>query len=292
MNTSSKLILGTVQFGLNYGINNYDGKVNKEEAYKILDLAGKNDISALDTAAVYGNSESVIGSYLNGSNNKFKLITKLASHDSDWKTSLNQSLKRLKSKKVETVLFHSYKMYRMMRALDSYQDLLSLKGKVYSNLGVSVYSNDEMNELLNDDTINIVQAPFNLLDNESKKGDILKKFKDQGKTVHVRSTFLQGLFFMKKNHLPADLQSLGVYLDKLRKIASAAHCPLGELAIKYVLSKEYIDGVLIGVDSVQQLELNLEWSSGNIDSNFFDEIDNISVEDVNLLNPSTWNLKK
>ena len=79
---SNKLILGTVQFGLNYGINNLGGKISPTEANRILHYAHKNDISILDTASAYGNSEVVIGEFLSQNENiEFDIITKLKFSD-------------------------------------------------------------------------------------------------------------------------------------------------------------------------------------------------------------------
>ncbi len=56
-NLLSKISLGTVQFGMDYGIANVRGKVDKEEVFKIMDLASSKKIGFLDTAYSYGESE-------------------------------------------------------------------------------------------------------------------------------------------------------------------------------------------------------------------------------------------
>jgi aryl-alcohol dehydrogenase-like predicted oxidoreductase len=60
----SKLILGTVQFGLEYGVNNQKGIPSSNEIKKILDFAFKRKINILDTAEAYGNSQERIGEYI------------------------------------------------------------------------------------------------------------------------------------------------------------------------------------------------------------------------------------
>ena len=64
MDSSTKLILGTVQFGLNYGVNNQSGQVSKESVETILSLAGNKGIKILDTSSAYGASEKVLGEVL------------------------------------------------------------------------------------------------------------------------------------------------------------------------------------------------------------------------------------
>lgn len=288
----NKLILGTAQFGMDYGINNNQGKISINDVNQILDIACKNEIEMLDTAAVYGNSEKVIGAYHN-SNCKFKVITKLASNTiADWEKILNESLKSLDVEKVDTLLFHSFESYKSLRSTKLYSNLLSYKGKYFSNLGVSVYTNNELNLLKEDDTINLIQSPFNVLDNELKRRTIFLELKNAGKKIYTRSVFLQGLFFMNEQSIPKSLNAILPFINRLKNIALSKKKHIGELALQYALSKDYIDGVLIGVDSVEQLKLNLEWASNIPSTKFFEEIDRINVDNDNLLNPSLWHLQK
>ena len=75
----SKLVLGTVQFGLNYGIANTDGKPAPERVRQILQTAYDNGIRTLDTAAAYGESETVLGTELKnlGLLDKMKIVSKV-----------------------------------------------------------------------------------------------------------------------------------------------------------------------------------------------------------------------
>ena len=59
----SKIALGTVQFGLNYGISNTNGQVPPEEIARILDYCKLNGIDTLDTAQGYGESEKVLSQF-------------------------------------------------------------------------------------------------------------------------------------------------------------------------------------------------------------------------------------
>ena len=102
-----KLTIGTVQFGLNYGINNKSGIVNQNEVKKILDFAFENNIKSLDTAQSYGNSEKIIGLY---GANRFKIISKLKSgiQIEDVENSIIKSCKNLKCLSIDGVLFHDF----------------------------------------------------------------------------------------------------------------------------------------------------------------------------------------
>ena len=284
----SKIILGTVQFGLDYGISNTFGKTPIEEVHRILDYAYYKGIITLDTASGYGNSEEIIGNYLtNNPLKKFEVITKIHSLDISLEKQLKESLIRLKLEKVEVLMLHSFELY------ENFKSQLSLfcrenKGKYFNELGVSVYTNEEIEVINLNPIIDRIQTPFNLLDNELKRGVIYKEIKSKGKIVDVRSVFLQGLFFKESNELPVNLKSLKEPLEKLKKIAKTKSLRIEELAIGYVFSMEFIDNFLIGVNSLDQLKKNLDFLTNPISKQVVDEINAISIQNSNLLNPSLW----
>ncbi len=285
---TSKLILGTVQFGLDYGINNKNGKVSGEEAFNILNYAWQNGITHIDTAAAYGNSEEVIGEFSRTfPNARFDIITKLAK-ETAWKDALPLSLTALKTGKVDTLLFHSFGAYKLAKSNNEFSELSLAKGEFFTKLGVSVYTNEELKEVAKDKMVEIIQLPFNLLDNENLRGEAIRFAKDEGKTIHTRSVFLQGLFFKSIDSLPFKLAGLAPELKRLNEIAKSANLSIGELALMYALSKEYVDGVLIGTDSVEQLATNLKWAKSPFSEESVIEIEKINVKNLDLINPSLW----
>lgn len=288
-----KLILGTVQFGLPYGINNGFGKPDQHEVNSILDFAFQSGIRLLDTAEAYGDSQEVIGMYHQQSANKFEIITKFSSKRADLPVQLKERIKRdLETLQVDSLysyMFHSFSDFKSY--FKTFQGELSeLKEKgLVKKVGVSVYTNQEIEELLMVDAVDLIQLPFNLLDNNTQRAAMIKKMKDHGKEVHTRSAFLQGLFFMNTNQLPGNLTSLKPYLEKLGSIASAHTVNLNDLSLAYVYQQENIDMVLIGVDSTDQLKRNILSLSTNLTKEIVDQIDLIDVSDTTLLNPSNWN---
>lgn len=283
-----KIILGTVQFGLNYGISNSKGQVTKSEVFKILKTAQDAGVQCLDTAAAYGDSEQRIGEYHRKSNVEFKVITKFHTQSNlNVAEQINDALTRLNKTSLEVVLYHSFKDYRQY--LQDLEVLVQLKreGKI-GKIGVSVYSNEEIDFLLNDDSIEVIQLPFNLLDNDTQRGDVLKKAKGRGKVIHIRSVFLQGLFFKDLNELPEALYPLKNYLTELMRIASDAKLTIAELALNYTLAQTYIDGVLIGVDSEDQLIENLRALKKPLSEQIIQQINALRVTDTDLLNPVNW----
>jgi len=282
----NRIILGTVQFGMPYGINNLKGKISEHEVFKILDFAFKNNIKTIDTASGYGSSEDIIGKYfLKYPENSFKVITKLNLKKSNFQTSLKESLNRLKIKKIDILLFHSLKDYKKHKLKINFK----FYKKYYNKLGVSVYENNEINELKNDKNIQIIQAPFNLLDNENKRGELYRELLNKGIELHTRSVFLQGLFFKPLKSFPNKLDGLIGDIEKLNSICITNKFSMSELAIKYVLSKKYINQLIIGVDSLQHLKENFKnLNNRAIDLNLIKEIDSILIKDSSLLNPVNW----
>jgi aryl-alcohol dehydrogenase-like predicted oxidoreductase len=287
----SKLILGTVQFGLDYGINNNTGKVDSAEVKSILDIAFQSNIMLLDTAEAYGNAQEVIGQYHTGSKHKFNIITKFSSSRKDLPFELNKridyDLKALNVEKLYCYMFHSYQDFKAY--YPQYEkEIGRLKAKsVIARIGVSLYSNEELEDLLNYD-IDLIQLPFNLLDNKQHRFSAINKAKQKGIEVHTRSAFLQGLFFKDIKSLPPRLKDLESHLLQINRIASSHNLDMNDLALGYTIQQDYIDRVLIGVDSAAQLQQNMQSTQKRITDDVVEEIDQIKVEHIHLLNPSNW----
>jgi aryl-alcohol dehydrogenase-like predicted oxidoreductase len=288
---NNKIILGTVQFGLNYGINNNTGQISKNEVYDILDLCSVFKINTLDTAAAYGNSEERIGNYLQlkNTNHKFRIITKFSLNNGlSLIQSLNHSLKRLKLSQLDTIMFHNIDDFKRT-SLSELKKLLDFKGEKYLNLGISLYDNEQIDEVCELGLFNIIQLPFNVLDNHNLRGELLHKLNRKGIETHTRSVFLQGLFFMEISNIPNKLTPLKKHLTALNEIANDFKISKEAIALHYAINKSYISGVLMGVDTLNHLKTNLSTLSINVPQEVFKAIDNINVEPIELLNPTTWN---
>lgn len=277
-----------MQFGLNYGINNLNGKVSENEVLEILEYASANSITILDTASAYGNSEEIIGKFLGKNPNRFNVITKVKlENGNSFEKALDKCLNNLKLNKVEYIMFHSFQDYlKIKNEISSINQ--KLKGIKYDKIGVSIYENEEIEIVSNDTNIDLIQVPFNLFDNDFQKGELLKKAKIRGKIIHARSIFLQGLFYKNVIDLPRNLQKLSNDLQIIHELAEENNLSISELSIKYVMAKSYIDGVLFGVDTLDQLKSNIKNSKGTLDEFIESKIDNINIIETELLNPSKW----
>lgn len=284
-----KIILGTVQMGLDYGINNASGKISFEDSFKILQKAFDLGIETLDTAEGYGNAHQVIGNFhkMNPAV-KFKVITKVphAVKGSEIADKVNTYIKDLNVDYLEVLMFHSFDSYDKNKGVFSVLNNLKRQG-VIKKIGVSVYTNDQVESLLSNDDVSIIQMPFNLLDNSAVRGDLMKRMKVFNKEVHTRSAFLQGLFF-KKEYNDSISKQLTNELDAIKDIVHEERTSMTNLALSYCLAQSNIDKVLIGVDSVAQLVENIKASDYEISSNALSNIDAVKVNNTDLLNPSLW----
>ncbi len=287
-----KLILGTVQFGLDYGINNTKGKPNKAEVFELLDYAFQSGIQCLDTADAYGNATDLIGDYHQKRPHQFNIITKFNSKNIGLDKSvfplIEKTLERLQVATLYGYLFHSFDDYQNHKYLLDQLKEIKAKG-IIKHLGVSVYTNDQLESVINDDdAIDIIQVPYNLLDNHTQRGALLKLAKEKHKIIHTRSAFLQGLFFKSISTLPTTLLPLKKDLKLIQKTASNQAVDMATLALNYCISNTLINGVLIGVDSIEQLKNNISTLKVSLPKQVINNIDTIAVAHPELLNPTNW----
>lgn len=290
MNLSDKLILGTVQLGIPYGINNHTGQPNQSTANAILSSAWEGGIRLLDTAESYGNAQQVIGHYHAGQSVPFDVITKLkpGKQPTEVRSSLIEDIKLMNVDSLYGFMFHHLDVFKKnVSALD---DLKSMKAEgLIKRIGVSVYSNVELEYVLNFPEINLIQLPFNMLDNWYQRGESIKKAKEKGIEIHVRSVFLQGLFFMKEDEIPVKLNPLVPFLRQLGNICQEFNMTMEMAAMAYALARPEIDKVLIGVETPAQLQNNLnQITQLQISNDFILAVEEIYVSETELLSPVNW----
>ena len=286
---TNKIVLGTVQFGLNYGINNNSGKLSEDEIFVLLDNAWENGIRYLDTADSYGNAIEIIGKYHHKTKNRFKVLTKfkIESLKQPIFEKVSNAIKILGIEKLHCYSYHSFNDYIIYPEIIN--ELISLKSNgIIEKIGISIYSNEEFLRVIESKEIEVIQVPYNILDNDNLRGQLIRNAKKRGKEIHSRSVFLQGLFFMNHDHLPEKLRPLNKYLKLLNEFAIAEGLSISAIALNYVINNPLIDSILVGVDNVNQLLQNLSL----IDATYYDSINSfaatISVKEISLLNPVNW----
>lgn len=279
-----KLALGTAQFGLHYGISNQYGKTSMKEAGLILEESWRNCVDTIDTATAYGDAEIVLGENIS---HPFKIVSKFPAgimpvHIS---STFKQSLINLKQDSLYGYLAHSPK--HLAENPDCWKYLTELKEQgLIKKIGYSLYTIAELEELLDLDMIpGIIQCPYNLLERQFES--YFNILKGHSTEIHIRSAFLQGLFFMA-DKLPSKLKTLEPALQQLVSIAANNNMSVGGMALNFVHSNPLVDKVVVGVNNCAQLIENIKILKKDIDKKIFLQVKNIEVKEKYLLNPVNW----
>jgi aryl-alcohol dehydrogenase-like predicted oxidoreductase len=267
----SKLALGTVQLGMDYGISNRNGKPSSMIAKDIIDSALQAGITTLDTSESYGSAEKEIGTCLanyKGRNQpvvvtKFKVSVQSSYSNENIREeiykSIDTSLRRLNLRKVPVYLFHKDKNQRLEQLIEPLLNVFDeLKRKEMIEIaGISAYGPEDVDTVLNNDILEAVQIPINIFDHRLVKNGRLDQLTQQNKIVFARSIFLQGLLFMKADEVPGKLLEAKKYLSVLGEIATTAGLTIPQLAFKYVNNMQAITSIVFGAISTQQVIENI-----------------------------------
>ncbi len=261
---ASKIMLGTVQFGLDYGIANRAGKVPYGEARAMVEYALGKGVDSFDTAPGYGDSEEVLGRIfgeLGAGKEKIFISDKIPPVPEGFsaeeaagfiKNSVLGSLKKLKVDFIDLCLFHREKDACYMESLAKLKEEGFIK-----EAGVSVYNPDAAFRIMGKKLAGALQVPASALDKRFYKSGFFENAVKAGVCVFARSVYLQGLLLMGEDETPEHLAEARPAVSALRKLAAGAGLGMGEFALRYVLSIKGISSVLSGADSIKQLKENL-----------------------------------
>ena len=298
-----KIALGTVQFGLNYGVSNTQGQVPLNEVKNIIQLAKELGIDTLDCAPVYGNSEKTLGEI--ESLKTFNIITKIPKLSANEVTILpyiQKSLCDLKQKQVSTLLFHNvddliFHQYKHK----FYDELIMLKQQgLVTSIGASLYQPSQWQKLNSQFQLDILQVPVNALDQRFISHDLLLEFQKNNIKLHCRSLFLQGLLLMEAKHWPDYFVPFKKKLNAFHALAKKLNISKLTLALAIVvqnshisdsvfLQNKVIDKLIVGCCSTKQLEeIILAYQEAlllNINSQ---ELSTLASNQQGLINPSLW----
>ena len=280
----NKLALGTVQFGLDYGITNNIGKVQIKEVRSILEFARNNDINVLDTAATYGNSEEILG---NADVEDFQVITKtipLKNEVNEIIGNFYKSLKNLNKDQVYGLLIHDVGDIDNEQFDLLYRKIIELKQQgMVSKIGFSTYTPEQVDFLLKNFDFDLIQVPFNVFDNRLIQGGQFKALNNKGVEIHARSVFLQGIL-LDFNNIPSYFLTWKKEFNDYQKLVKDRGLSLIVYALNYALNIEEIDKVLVGVNSKKQLIEIVNAVQKQVVTNAF------TIDNVDLLNPIRWKL--
>jgi aryl-alcohol dehydrogenase-like predicted oxidoreductase len=290
----SRLGIGTVQFGLNYGISNKIGRTPLHEVQRILNTAYEAGVRVLDTAPLYGDSERVLGEVLSPQTN-FRIVTKtpkfsalgsLSEKIALLRSSLQESLNRLRRPHVDSILFHDSNDLLSSEGKALFQELEDFRaqGKI-KKIGASVYTGDQIDRLLGQYPIDIVQLPLNVFDQRLKKTGHLRQLKAKGIEIHCRSAFLQGALLMNPKDLPPHLEPIQDRLTEFHRKAQQLGCTPLQACLGFTCSIFDLDAIICGVNNHSQMEEIIEGFKVQIEPETFSEF---SVDDPSIVDPSKW----
>ncbi|EEX30751.1 MULTISPECIES: aldo/keto reductase [Vibrio] len=281
-----KLSLGTVQFGLDYGVTNSGGQVERSVVEEMLDLAPNLGINSLDTAIAYGNSESVLGQF---DLKAFKVTSKIPSL-AGAKSSINQmtkqSLERLNIDHLYGMMLHD----ENDAFASNWRNLLELKSLkeegLVSKIGVSFYDSQSALSVIEAGLVDLIQIPANLFDSRFEIAGVLDAAEKNGVEIHVRSLFLQGLLLAKPQDRPEKFCHFSDF-SKYDDFCAKSRFSRLELALSYLIEKSQIECGVVGCTNVEQLE---QIASAYNNMTKLDELDfpNFTSSNEDLLNPSKW----
>ncbi len=284
-----KLALGTVQFGLNYGIANQSGQVSLDQAREVLDLARLQGIADLDTAIAYGDAEVRLGQMgVQG----FRVVTKLpplpagVADAGVWaKAQLAASLHRLGLGGVYGLLLHSSADLLGPQGSALVQALEGLQAEgLVQKLGISIYAPSELDAVMPLARWGLVQAPFNLVDRRLQTSGWLQRLKDLGVEVHTRSAFLQGLLLTTAEDLPPKFLPWLALWQRWQVWQRATACSALGACLAFAQSFPEVNRVVVGVDGPAHLQGILAALREPVPP-YWPEI---SSDDDRLVNPSRW----
>ena len=253
----NRIVLGGAQLGLPYGILNGGETLSREEVARILDTAVDHGIDSIDTAIAYGHSESIIGEI---SQNRFKIISKLPplpvdiSNVSEWVYSQVQgSLSRLKCTSLDALLLHRPQDLTGAQGVELYAAIESLMAeKMIHRFGVSIYSPDDLEGIIDTFEIHVVQAPLNVFDRRIL--GVTDQLSALNIEVHVRSVFLQGVLIANPKNRPQRFEPWSEHFSLFDEWVRSSGMSAMACCMGFALQQPGIAKLVIGTTSAESLD--------------------------------------
>lgn len=294
-----ELCLGTVQFGMDYGITGQK-QPKAEDAISWLDYATQNGIHAIDTAKAYGTAESVVGAFLEKRTiprDSLFISTKFLpnlldqfkpeEYQSVIRRELEQQLKTLHTEYVDAYLFHSARYAFNPVALEALQ--VVKKAGLAKKVGVSVYEPEEATACFENPFADFIQAPYSIFDHRMKEHGVLDGPKQGNCEIHTRSAFIQGLVTMKESQVPPFLSKAKPIIRKIDEICASTGVGRVELALAYVKREKNISHLVFGVDSLDQLKEDIALFQKDVPMGLLEQIETeFKNIDADIVMPSLW----
>ncbi len=291
---NQKIGLGSVQWGLDYGVCNTSGQTPDFEITSILNSANVNGVRTIDTACLYGDSETKLGKQ---NLSAFQIVSKTPQCGSinDGETAhkflnnaIRQSLHKLKISKLYGYMVHHADDLLGPQGPQIASALHQLKEQgLVDKVGVSIYKKEQLDAITAFFIPDLIQVPINVMDQRLIKNGTLKRMKDLGVEIHARSVYLQGLLLMPLSQVSAYfapvLPLLGLWHERIQE----QNLSPAQAAIAFVSDIAEVDQIILGVENTKQFEEAIRFSQ---DIPSFDAT-GLDCDDPSFINPSFWKLK-
>lgn len=293
---SNRLVLGTAQLGMDYGIANKNGQPDQQQATAIIRTAWESGIREFDTAQGYGESEKVLGKALQslGIGKKARVITKLSfgekrNFDEVTQQAVTKSLERVGVEKFYGIMLHEETL------LDEWDNGLgdalhkTIEDGQNEQVGISVYSPDKALQAIATAGISIIQIPANLLDRRFENAGIFDEAQDAGKLIYVRSVYLQGLLLMASWELSENMRYASPVLNRVDMLVkqmgiSRQQLVLGFIKVAYPEAK-----VVVGAETPKQIKETVALWGSKLSGSCVKKIKAAFVDvGEDILNPVNW----
>ncbi len=291
-----RLALGTVQLGLPYGITNRTGQPDLDSAAEIVAESWRNGVRYFDTAQRYGESERVLGECLRraGITRRARVISKLdpklAGDPRAIRESVLESCRRLGKRKLWALLLHTEDLLdewngplgKTLRALRD-------EGRI-GRLGVSIYTASRARQALESPDMTVLQIPANVFDRRMLRAGVLARARELGKSIFVRSVYLQGLLFLDPDSLPARAAFAEAALRAYRDFCAERGLDPRLFALAHARARAPRARLVIGAKTPAQALANAEhFRAARASTRDLADWDARWPEDVEpLVNPSLW----
>ena len=294
-----KLCLGTVQFGIDYGLRGRT-KPSLGDSIAMLNYAVRNGVEAIDTSALYGEAETVVGEFLSQSPiprenlfvvSKFGVagIEGLSSQELEQRLldEAGISLSRLGLNRLDAYICHVPSAVRDDRVVQALGALR--RSGMASHVGFSVYETEEAEIAINSGVVDFLQIPFSVLDQRMATQGILELAARRGVELHSRSAYVQGLALMDPEFVPEHLAEIRPAIARLAGLCRAANVSRQVLALAFVRSFAQISHIVFGAHDMNQLADTIKSFSCDVPGNVVQEARRLFADiRPELVMPNKW----
>ena len=294
-----ELCLGTVQFGMDYGIKGQK-QPSVEKAVEMLDFATQNGINTIDTANAYGTAEDVVGTFLDKKTigrDKLFIISKFRPNllddvksDEYYKVmrgNLENTLSRLHTDYLDSYLLHSARYIYNDEIIETL-NRMKADGLV-KRVGVSVYEPEEAKKCIERPNVEFMQLPFSIFDQRMEKAGVFKEAEKDSIQIHSRSSFIQGLILMEEDEVPPFLAKAKPIVGKISLLCERHGLSRISLAMNYVKYQSRISHLVFGVDNLAQLKEDIDTFKEDISRDIIEDIAKEFTDiEADVVMPSLW----